>query len=144
MADGVSIRVGVFQVRALAGVGIDKHDLRANFEARADGLGERVGRLDGHIDRLVEAQGLVRVEDQRHGGQARHGAHPRGLQSGRQFERDHLGALAQNRLAHLDRELEAARHYRKVGEALALQASRVRNRKVDFSGRPTLMPSRTV
>ena len=134
MADGVGVRVGVFQVRALAGVGIGKHDLRADFEAGADGLGERVGRLDGHVDRLVAPGGLVRVEDQRHLRQARHGAHPGALQGGRQFQRDDLRAFAQNRLAHLDGELQAARHYRKIGEAPALQASRIRKRKVDFSG----------
>ena len=33
MADGVGVRVGVFQVRALAGVGIDENDFRSDLEA---------------------------------------------------------------------------------------------------------------
>ena len=36
--------------------------------------------------------------------------------------------------AHLDGEFQAARDHRKVGEAAARQAARIRNRKVDFSG----------
>ena len=77
----------------------------------------------GHVDGLVLAGGLVRVEDQRHLRQARDGAHPGLLQGGRQFQGDHLRPFAQDRLAHFDGELQAARHHRKVGEAAALQAA---------------------
>ena len=63
VADRVRIRVGVLQVGALAGVGIGEDDLGADFEAGADGLGERVGRFDGNVDGLVLAGVLVRVED---------------------------------------------------------------------------------
>ena len=56
VADGVGVRVGVFQVRPLARFGIGKDDFGArSSSAGANGLGERVGRLDGHVDGLVAA-----------------------------------------------------------------------------------------
>ena len=46
MAHRVRIGIGVFEVGTMAGVRVGKDDLRAYLEARADGLGERVGGLD--------------------------------------------------------------------------------------------------
>ena len=65
MAQCVAVGVLIGQMRPLAGIGIGKHDLRANLAARADGLGERIGRLDGHVNRAVFLL-LVVVQDHRH------------------------------------------------------------------------------
>ena len=76
VAEGVGVGIGVLQVRALAGVGVGENDLRADLEARADGLGERVGRLDGHVDGLVSAGRSHRGRRYRHLRQPRDRAHP--------------------------------------------------------------------
>ena len=51
VADGVGVGIGVLQVRPLGRFRIGEDDFRADFEAGADGFGERIGRLDGHVDR---------------------------------------------------------------------------------------------
>jgi len=60
-------------MRARAGVGIAEDDLSAGFEAAEDGLGERVGRIDGDVDSFVLGGVFVLVEDGADFGQSRDG-----------------------------------------------------------------------
>ena len=140
VAHRVRVRIGVLEMGTMAGVGVGKDDLRADLEAGADGLGERVGGLDGDVDGLIFAGVLVRVDDDGDFRKARNGAHPGGLQGGGQFEGDDLGAVAQDGRTHLDGEFQAPGDDGKVGEAAARQAARIRNRKVDFSGHSVRLP----
>ena len=125
VANGVRVGVSVGQVRALAGFGIGEDDLGADFEAGANGFGERICRLDEHVSRLV----ILRIEDQRHLRQALDGADPSLLQADRKFQGDHLGALAEDSLAHFDGEFQAAGRDGEIGEAAAPQAAGFRNRQ---------------
>jgi len=140
VADGVRIRVGVAEMRAVAGVRVGEDDFRSRLEAGADGLGEGVGGLDGHVDRLGLLTFFIRVKDQRHLRQARDCVPP-GLAEGRgQLQRNHLGTLAQDGLAHFDGELQAAGHHRKIREAAAPEVAEVRKRKVGFGGHSGALP----
>ncbi len=140
VAHGIGVGIGVLEMGAMAGIRVGKDDLRADFEAGADGLGERVGGLDGDVDGLIFAGVLVRVDDDGDFGQARNGAHPGGLQGSRQFEGDDLGPGAQDGRTHFDGKFQPPGDDGKVGEAAARQAARIRNRKVDFSGHSVRLP----
>ncbi len=109
VAQSVAIGVLVRQMWPLTGIGIGEYDFRADLAARADGLGERVGRLDGHINRAVFLV-LVVVQDDRHFRQPLNGAKV---------------GIAQ-RCGQLDGELEFSRDHRKVREPAALETARIR------------------
>ena len=55
VAHRVRVRISVLEMGTMAGIGVGEDDLRADFEAGADGLGERVGGLDGDVDGLIFA-----------------------------------------------------------------------------------------
>ena len=140
MAHRVRVGIGVLEVGTMAGIRVGKDDLRADLEAGADGLGERVGGLDRDVDGLIFAGVLVRVDDDGDFGEARNRAHPGGLQRDGQFQGDDFGAVAQDGRAHFDGEFQAPGDHRKIREAAARQAARIRNRKVDFSGHSVKLP----
>lgn len=124
VADGIRVGIGVLDVRALGGFGVGEDKFRADFDARADGLGKRISRLDEHVLCLLIVGG---IEDERHRGQPRNAAHPRGFERRREFERDHARVLAKDGAAHLKRKLHASGHDREVGEAPALEARALKN-----------------
>ena len=137
VADRIRVRIGILQVRPLARVRVGENHICANLQRAADGFHKRIGRLDRHIDGAlgVIARGLVRIKDDGHLRQPRHRAHIMLLQRDRQFQRDHLRPVPQDRLAHLNGELQPPRRHWKVGEAPAPQAARIGQiRKADFPG----------
>ena len=140
VAHGVGIGIGVGEVGTMAGIGIGEDDFGADLEAGADGLGERVGGLDGDVDGAIVAGVFIGVKDDGDFGEARNGAHPGGLERGGQLQGDHLGAVAQNGGAHFEGEFQASGDHRKIGESAAREAARIRNRKVDFSGHSVRLP----
>ena len=105
--------------------GSAKTIFRADFQRRADGFGERIGRLDRHVDGLFLFAALSsgRRSPTSRGRRATRAQVRLLAASTGNSTRDHLRPLAQNRLAHLDGELQASRHDRKIGEAAAPQAA---------------------
>src|SRR5205823_179245 len=116
--------------------GIGEHDFRADFAARANGLREWIGRLDRHVDRLIFFV-FVGIEDHRDLRQAGNGSQVSTLKGDRQFKRDYLRPLPQERLPYLMREFEPARNNRKICEAPAPQASGIRQKV--FAGHTAML-----
>ena len=105
----VRVGIGILEVRTVARIRVDEDNLRACLEARADGLGERVGWLDRDIDCLILARTLIRIDDDGDFGEARNRAQPGGLERDGQFQGDHIGAVAQDGSAYFDGEFQASR-----------------------------------
>ncbi len=120
-------RVGVWviigKMRALIRVRLQKQNLRADLDGRAQRLSEGIGGLDRHVDGSVVFPALLGVKNHRHLRKARQRTPIGVFKERRQLDRDHLRALFQKQAPQCHRKFHASRRYREVEIAAALQAS---------------------
>ncbi len=124
VANGIRIGINVGKVRPLARVGLDKNHFGVHFEAGADGFGERIARLHGHVNAALFVL-RIGIQNHRHLRQSREGLQVGVFERAGQLHGNQARTIAKDRLAEFDGELEPAGNDREIGEVAAPKAGGV-------------------
>ena len=108
-----------------ADIRIGEQDLRADFEAGADRFGERIGRLDRHVEARSSSSSAAWKSTDICGSRATARRYAF-LQSHRKLDGDYVRTRAQAERGELRPQTPFCPAHRKIAKPAAVEASRVR------------------